>query len=79
MLSFLSSHIKDYVEVIHSHIKSRSVQGLLFVKITFKKCTTNFYFENGKVGIKTTIVNLQPVLAWNVPVCLRIFMQLCFH
>ena len=44
-------------------LKSRCVQGLAFVQITFEKCTTNFYFENGKVGIKMATVNLQPLLA----------------
>ena len=50
--------MKDNVEVIHFHIKSRGVQGFIFVEITFEKCTLNFCFENGEVGIKTTIANL---------------------
>ena len=25
--------------------KNRDLQGLIFVQITFEKCTTNFYFE----------------------------------
>ena len=58
ILSYVSIHIKDKVEVIHFHIKRRGVQSLVFAKITFEKCTTNFYFQNDKVGIKTTTANL---------------------
>ena len=65
--------MKDTAEVIHFDIKVRGVQGLLFVQITFDKCTTNIYFENGKVGLKTTIANFQPLLAWNVSAYLRMF------
>ena len=43
------------------HMKSRGVQGLILVEITFEKYTTNFYFENDKVSTKTTIANLQPL------------------
>ena len=50
--------MEENVEVIHFHIKSRGVQGLVFVQITYEKCTTNFYFENSKFGIKTTNGNL---------------------
>ena len=50
--------MKENVKMIHFHITSKGVQGFAFVQITFEKCTTNFYFENGEVGIKTTIVNL---------------------
>ena len=57
-LLFVSSHIKDNVEVIRFRIKYSGVQGLIFVRIAFEKCTTNFYFENGEVGIKTKIGNL---------------------
>ena len=57
-LPFVSSHMTDNVEAIHFHIKSRGVQGLAFVQIAFEKCATNFYFENGGIHIKTTIVNL---------------------
>ena len=57
MLPFVSCHMKDNVEVIHFHIKSKGVQGLVLVQITFEKYTTNFYFENGEVDIKTTIAN----------------------
>ena len=78
-LPFFSSHMKDNFEVIHFHIKSRDAQDLVLVQITFGKCTTNFDFENGKVGIKTTIANLQTLLACNVSACLRIFMQLRFQ
>ena len=38
-LSFVSSHMKEYIEVIHFHIKSRGVSGLTFAQITFKKYT----------------------------------------
>ena len=57
MMPFVSSHIQDNVEVIHFHIKSRGVQGLIFVQIRFEKCTTHLYFENSEVGIKTKIAN----------------------
>ena len=50
--------MKDNVKVIHFHIDSRGVQGLVFVQITFEKFATSFYFENGKFGIKATIGNL---------------------
>ena len=60
------------------HIKSRDVQDLVFMQITFENCTLNFYFENSEIGIKKTIANLQPFLAWNVSTCLRIFMQPLF-
>ena len=70
--------MKDNVEVIHFHIKSRDVQGLVFEQITLDICTLNFYFENREIGIIKTIANLQPLLAWNVSAYLRIFMQPCF-
>ena len=60
MLPFVSRHMKDTVEVIYFHIKRRGAQGLVFVLKKFEKCTTNFYFEIGEVGIKTTITNLYP-------------------
>ena len=50
--------MKDNIEVIDFHVKSRSVQGLVFVKITVEKYTKKYYFENGKVVIKMTIVSL---------------------
>ena len=50
------------------------LQGLVFVQVKFEKCTTNFYFENGEVGIKTAIANLQPVLMCNFYAYLNIFM-----
>ena len=53
------------VEVIYFLIKTNGVKGLVFVQITFKKCITNFYFEGGKVGIETTVDNLELVLVWN--------------
>ena len=52
--------MKDNVKVIHFHIKGRGVQGIVFVQITFEKYTTNFYFQNSQVGIKTKIASLQP-------------------
>ena len=57
------------------HIKRRDVQGLVFLLIMFEKYTLNFYFENVKVGTKTTIADLQPLIALNVFARLRIFMQ----
>ena len=71
-LPFVSSHIKGNVEVIHFHIKSRGVQGLVLVQTTLEKCTTNFNFEINEIGIKTAISNFQPLLAWNVFTCLRV-------
>ena len=65
--------------MIHFHIKSRGVQDLVFVQITFENFTSNFYFENSEVGIKTKIVNLEPLLAWNVTACLRIFIEARFQ
>ena len=67
MLLFFSNHMKDNLEVMHFYIKSRGMQGLVFVQIWFEKCTTNFYFENGEIGIKTTITKLQPLLVYNLP------------
>ena len=49
--------MKDNVEVIYFHIKSRGVQGLVFAQIMFEKCTTNFYFENGELGIQRKFVS----------------------
>ena len=63
VLPLVACHMNDKVEVILFHIKSRCVQGLVFVEITFEKCTTSFCFENGEVAIKATITNLSPVLA----------------
>ena len=40
-----------------------------------EKYTTNFYFENGEVGKKTTIANLEPLLVWNISLYFHIFMQ----
>ena len=50
--------MKDNVEVINFYIKSTGVQGLVFVQIIFENCSTNFYFQNDKIGIKTAIANL---------------------
>ena len=36
-LLFISSHMKDNVAVIHFHIKSICVQGLISMQITFEK------------------------------------------
>ena len=49
--------MKDNARVIHFHIKSRGVQGFVFGQIAFEKCTTNLYFENGKVAIKMIVPN----------------------
>lgn len=73
-LPFVSCHFKDNVKVIYFYIKSRGVQGLIFVQIPFEKYTTHFYFENGEVGVKTTITNLQPLLARKISGYLRILM-----
>ena len=53
MLPVVSCHMKG--KVIHFHIKFRGVQGLVFVQITFEKCTTKFYLENGEVCIKNNL------------------------
>ena len=45
------SYERNNVEVIHFHLKCVGVQGLIFVQIEFEKGTSNFYFENGEVGI----------------------------
>ena len=66
--------VYDNIEVVHFHIKSRGVQGHVFVPMS-ENCTLNLYFENGEFDIKNIIANLQPLLAWNVFACLRIFMQ----
>ena len=50
--------MKDNVEVINFHIKSRGVQDHILVQIKFEKCTTNFHFENSEVTVKTTIASL---------------------
>ena len=55
------------------------MQGLVFMAVTFEKCTTNLYFKNCEVGIKARIANLQPLLAWKVSACLRTFIQLRFQ
>ena len=52
-LAFVLCHIGDNV------MKTKSVEELIFVQITFEECMANVCFENGKVGIKTTIANLQ--------------------
>ena len=50
--------MKGNVEVIYFHIKARGTQGLIFMQIRFAKSTTNFYFKNDKVSVKTTIAYL---------------------
>ena len=55
MLLFFSFRMKDTDEIIHFYIKSRLVQGLVYVQIKriyhkFEKYTTNFQFKNGEVG-----------------------------
>ena len=72
-LLFVSWHMKDSLEVIHFHVKSRGTQGLVFVQITFARCTINFYFEKDKVDIKTTIADLYSLLVWNISAYWRIF------
>ena len=57
MLPFVSCHMKVNAEVTHSHVKTRSMQGLVFVQ-TFEICLRNFYFERGEVGLKRTIADL---------------------
>ena len=74
-LPFFSSNMKDNIEVIPIHIKSRGMQDLVFVQITFENFHLNFYFENSEIGIKKTIASLHSLFAWNVSACLRIFMQ----
>ena len=74
---FFSSHMKGNVEVIYFHIKSRGVQGFVFVQITFENCTLNFSFWKQQSSIKKTIANLQLLLAWNVSACLRVCVCVC--
>ena len=75
MLPFVSSHTKYSVEKIHFYVKSRDIQSVTFVQITSEKCTGNLSFGNGEVDIKTTTASCQPLLAWSVSACLRIFVQ----
>ena len=44
--------MKENVEVIHFHIKSWGVLGLVFVQIMFENCTLNFFFGNSEIGKK---------------------------
>ena len=75
-LSFVSRKCwKKMSKWIISIQKVAVCKALLSSKNTFENCTTNFYFEHGKVGIKTENANLSPILAWNVFACLRIFMK----
>ena len=50
--------MEDNVEVIHFHIKRRGVQGLVFLQITFEKCTANLYFENAQDSTEMAVVNV---------------------
>ena len=63
MFPFVSSHMKDNVQMIHFHIKSRGVQGLAFIQIIFEKCTKHFYFKNGEVGTEKTIANFEAFIS----------------
>ena len=65
--------MKDNVEGIQFYIKSRGVQDLVLMEITFEKSTRNFYFENDKVGIRTVIANLRSLSR-----VLDIFSQNCW-
>ena len=65
--------MKDNVEGIQFYTKSRGVQDLVLMEITFEKSTRNFYFENDKVGIRTVIANLRSLSR-----VLDIFSQNCW-
>ena len=73
--------MKGNVELIRFHVKSRGVQDLVFVQITFEYCILNFHFENSEIDLKKTIANLHPLFAWNVSTYLRIFIlnKTCFY
>ena len=54
--------MKDNVKAIQFYIKSRGMEGLVFVKKTLEKCITNLYFQNSKVvTTKVSLYNKQ----WN--------------
>ena len=57
-LPFVSFHMKENVNLILFHIKSRGVQGLAIVQITYEKFDTNSYFKNGEVTIEATATKL---------------------
>ena len=60
MLPFASCHMKDNVKAIQFYIKSRGMEGLVFVKKTLEKCITNLYFQNSKVvTTKVSLYNKQ--------------------
>ena len=40
----------------------RSLQGPVFKKIIFAKCTKHFYFKNGEIGTKKTIFNFEVLI-----------------
>lgn len=54
--------MKDNVKAIQFYIKSRGMEGLVFVKKTLEKRITNLYFQNSKVvTTKVSLYNKQ----WN--------------
>ena len=50
--------MKENVNLILFHIKSRGVQGLAIVQITYEKFDTNSHFKNGEVTIEATATKL---------------------
>ena len=54
------------------------MQGIVFVEITFEKYTTNFYFENGEVGIKTKTAKCVALLTLHV-LSFLVFNKKAFH
>ena len=50
--------MKENVNLILFHMKSRGVQGLAIVQITYEKFDTNSYFKNGEVTIEATATKL---------------------
>ena len=66
-LLFISSHMKDNVAVIHFHIKSICVQGLISVQITFEKWDPIFPtgpFVRGLVFSQVHGPGAGPVFTW---------------
>ena len=57
-LPFVSLHMKENVNLILFHIKSRSVQGLAIAQITYEKFDINSYFKNREVTIEATATKL---------------------
>ena len=58
--------MKDNVKVIHFYIKSRGVQSLVFVQITFEEYTKNLYFENGGIGTKNNNCQFATLISMNL-------------